>query len=657
MPPQAAQGRSLRLRDASGRVMPAKSVPRSTPQSDPAVPLIMRDDDASTAVCAMLDGLAISTLASASASGSNANSNSTSTSTSTSPATFISPLFQDFDFERVKAQRPRRGLDGTSKSGAHTSGRQGQGKGFRQNQPKHPTKAQDGDAALNDTPRKQTASSAAMKSKRSGEKSWANEDWPAKAINLVGAQTFGDDILGRSTTGGKFQDLVERAKATLKQLSDDERAAWKGKVMRGFEREARKKQSGGQGKSDVVTGHGNRNEDGSIAESSIPWVETLASVAGPKEGPYKYHDDTFAIPLLPTETNTAVRKPDGSLIDKNQTGRLSFADLIAILEYTLQANLALLEDTQDDGKPPNPKLLQLLNNVRAVLREHPSADYALGFAINLDVAYAVKVDNEVTRIVEMQKCWHDDNIAETAALLRLILNVDRDSSGLSDVFNCAYAAVGGHGEKDLRLESLGSSTQQVLQGLDEQATDSVKLLSWTPPPVLLPQLNGSDMTPTDDNSSTSTPASHHYQLWIVRRLLEHAEETDTAIREVAVSIHMVANLPPTTLRHVALAVDCHRIPASKRRLPDLPNGGKRRDVVILTIAVPVVDDKNGYRSILDQTNPPTTAELANLLASGLDDIFQFGKADVFIRNINTSTLLHSKGTPLFVCSVYVTCAT
>ncbi|SCZ98192.1 BZ3500_MvSof-1268-A1-R1_Chr7-1g09050 [Microbotryum saponariae] len=147
--------------------------------------------------------------------------------------------------------------------------------------------------------------------------------------------------------------------------------------------------------------------NGSNAESSTPWVETLASVAGPKTGPFKYDDDTFALPLLPTSTNTEVRKPDGSVTHKDKTGLLSFADLIAIFEYTITARLNSLEDTQKRRQPPNYKLLQLLNNIRSVLREHPSADFALGLAIHLDRAYAVKVDSEVVRIVELKDCWDD----------------------------------------------------------------------------------------------------------------------------------------------------------------------------------------------------------------------------------------------------------
>ncbi|KDE03282.1 hypothetical protein MVLG_06212 [Microbotryum lychnidis-dioicae p1A1 Lamole] len=232
-----------------------------------------------------------------------------------------------------------------------------------------------------------------------------------------------------------------------------------------------------------------------------------------------------------------------------------------------------------------------------------------------------------------------------AALFRIFLNVDYDSSGFSPVFRCEFTPVSGFNETALRVESLGPSTQQALQGRDEKAPEFVKVSSLDcippsvlahsgsgayaafkldTPPVLLPQLGGSDkiLTTTND-SSTATPSSRPvYQLWAVRRLLEHAEETNKAIREVAVSIYMVANLPSTTLRHIALAVDCHSIPASKRRLPGLPNGGKRRDVGILTIAVPELDHPHKYRSILDKKNPPTIAELANLLALALDDILR-----------------------------------
>ncbi|SCZ98296.1 BZ3501_MvSof-1269-A2-R1_Chr7-1g08791 [Microbotryum saponariae] len=247
---------------------------------------------------------------------------------------------------------------------------------------------------------------------------------------------------------------------------------------------------------------------GSNADGSTPWVERLASPAGPKTGPFKYDDDTFALPLLPTSTNIEARNPEGS--------------------YTLTARLNSLEDAQKRRQPPNYKLLQLLNNIRSVLRKHPSADFALGLAVHLDMAYAVKVDNEVVRIVELKDRWDDVNLPKMVALLRIFLNVDYDSSGFSNVFNCANTPDSGFNETAFkRVESLSPSTQQVLQGLDEQATDSFKVspLKCIPPSVLAHSGSGTyaafkldtttppDMTPTDDNSSTSTPASPHlYQL-------------------------------------------------------------------------------------------------------------------------------------------------
>ncbi|SCZ98189.1 BZ3500_MvSof-1268-A1-R1_Chr7-1g09049 [Microbotryum saponariae] len=135
------------------------------------------------------------------------------------------------------------------------------------------------------------------------------------------------------------------------------------------------------------------------------WHLRGSDQAGPKTGPLKYDDNTFALPLLPTSTNTEVRKPDGSVTHKDKAGRFSFGDIVAILECTLTARLNSLEDTQRRSQPPDHKLLQLLNNVKSVLRQHQLADFALGFAIRLDMVYAVKVDNEVVTTVELKDCW------------------------------------------------------------------------------------------------------------------------------------------------------------------------------------------------------------------------------------------------------------
>ncbi|SGY80255.1 BQ5605_C008g05339 [Microbotryum silenes-dioicae] len=99
---------------------------------------------------------------------------------------------------------------------------------------------------------------------------------PAKAIDLIGAQPFGDDIIDTSTTGGKLQVLVERAKATLKPLSDVERAVWEGKVMRGFEREAKRKQPENSEKVGFAAEQDNPVAMGFDAESStLGWRRKL----------------------------------------------------------------------------------------------------------------------------------------------------------------------------------------------------------------------------------------------------------------------------------------------------------------------------------------------------------------------------------------------
>ncbi|SCZ98300.1 BZ3500_MvSof-1268-A1-R1_Chr7-1g09088 [Microbotryum saponariae] len=236
---------------------------------------------------------------------------------------------------------------------------------------------------------------------------------------------------------------------------------------------------------------------GPNAESSTPWMETLASVAGPKTGPFK--------------TRRIVTH-------KDKTGRLSFANIVAILEYTLTAGLHSLEDTRKRSQPPNRKLLQLLNNVKSVLHQHPSADFALGFVIDLERAHAVKVDNEVVRIVELDKRRDDINRSKMVALLRIFLNFDDVFSGFSNGFNCTYTPDSGFNETALRnapefvkVSSLDCIPPGVLAHSGSATYATFKLDT---PPVLLPQLGSSDDIPTTtDDSSTSTPASPHlYQL-------------------------------------------------------------------------------------------------------------------------------------------------
>ncbi|SCV71038.1 BQ2448_3800 [Microbotryum intermedium] len=470
------------------------------------------------------------------------------------------------------------------------------------------------------------------------ERDSAEEDWPTTAIHLHDTKTIGEFLLGRKSGTDRFDDVHKRVKTRLARFSKDKARAWIHGVKKEFEgEEQRKKPESGHSAARESGGYG--SDEG----SSQHWVEKIASLAGAQEGTFRYYDETFSLSLLKTTTNTNKRKPDRCLVHGQQVGRPSFADVVAVFEFTIAAKLRSLSKSQKAKKPPNFKLLQLFNNVKAVLLERPTTDYAFGFGVNLDRAYTVVLDHESTHVVELEDCW-GEHFSHMAALLYIVLNVDFFSVGFSARFRHAYEPKEGVSEKDVRVEFLGAKTQALVaahtKGLDRLKVGPLK----SQPPCILAH-HGSGNCATF-KLATSSPGIH---LWITWRLLEHGENEDENIRELAVSREIIEKLPPENLGHFALVVDYGRIPASARRLLDLPNGLKRKDITLLTIAVPMIPGGEEYRSLLDKQLPPLVSEFIGMVASALDVVFALADSGILHRYICARTLLHANGVPLLVC--------
>ncbi|SCZ97243.1 BZ3500_MvSof-1268-A1-R1_Chr4-2g07083 [Microbotryum saponariae] len=191
-----------------------------------------------------------------------------------------------------------------------------------------------GKAQLHRTPRVAATGSSARARTRPEESASANEDWLAAAHLLDEAEAIGDFLLGAETDDSrtKFREIV----GCVAHLTCDQ--------------------------------------------------------GGKLEGPFVFRDETFSRPLKKTTSNSGVQKPDGSLLHRLQEGHPSFADIVAIFEFTIQAKLRTLRSTQRSSKPPNKKLVQLLNNMKAVFQERATVRKglpALAMWIDEDLAKAL----------------------------------------------------------------------------------------------------------------------------------------------------------------------------------------------------------------------------------------------------------------------------